>query len=365
MKNHFTLICLLAACAPAALPGRAADKPTTAIAADLFPAPVLVKGKGFEVKRSDLDEAVANVKADAIANGQELPPDRMPVVETKLLDHLTQVQLLKLKATDADRAKAKLESDRRNALIKKQFPNDEALLKQLKARGMTLEKFNGRLADEALFETMLRAKISVTEAQLQKYYTDHPSKFEEAEMVRASHIMLRTKDGRTGTEVTAEEKQAKKKQIEDLLKRARAGEDFAKLARQYSEDPTAKDNGGEYKFPRGALGLPEFDAAAFSLQTNQVSDVVTTQYGYHIIKLSEKIPAHHVELAKVSDELRVFLERNEIEKMLPGYYVELKKEAGVEFVDEKYKALEQQVAELSAKAASEAAQVINTPEKAK
>ena len=249
MKNHFTLICLLAACAPAALPGRAADKPTTAIAADLFPAPVLVKGKGFEVKRSDLDEAVANVKADAIANGQELPPDRMPVVETKLLDHLTQVQLLKLKATDADRAKAKLESDRRNALIKKQFPNDEALLKQLKARGMTLEKFNGRLADEALFETMLRAKISVTEAQLQKYYTDHPSKFEEAEMVRASHIMLRTKDGRTGTEVTAEEKQAKKKQIEDLLKRARAGEDFAKLARQYSEDPTAKDNGGEYKFP--------------------------------------------------------------------------------------------------------------------
>ena len=72
-----------------------------------------------------------------------------------------------------------------------------------------------------------------------------------------------------------------------------------------------------------------------------------------------------MELAKVSDELRVFLERNEIEKMLPGYYLELKKEAGVEFVDEKYKALEQQVAELSAKAASEAAQVINTPEKTK
>ena len=83
--------------------------------------------------------------------------------------------------------------------------------------------------------------------------------------------------------------------MEGLLKRARAGEDFAKLAKEYSEDPGSKDKGGEYKFPRGQM-VPEFEAAAFSLKTNQVSDIVTTSFGYHIIKLSEKIPAQKVEL---------------------------------------------------------------------
>ena len=82
--------------------------------------------------------------------------------------------------------------------------------------------------------------------------------------------------------------------MEGLLKRARAGEDFAKLAKEYSEDPGSKDKGGEYKFPRGQM-VPEFEAAAFSLGTNQVSDIVTTRFGYHIIKLSEKIPARKVE----------------------------------------------------------------------
>lgn len=76
---------------------------------------------------------------------------------------------------------------------------------------------------------------------------------------------------------------------EDLLKRAEDGEDVAKLAREFSEDPGLMDKGGECTFPRGQM-VPEFEAAASSLKTNQISDVVTMPFGYHIIKLSEKIP---------------------------------------------------------------------------
>ncbi len=349
MKLNLQLCCLLAAGLAAAPSLSAADKSL----ADLFPDPALVKGKGFEVKRSDLDEAIANVKADALSKGQDLPPERMPLVETKLLDHLVQVQLLKRQATEADRAKAKTETERRTALIKKQFPED-ALVKQLKARGMNLEKFYARLEDEALFETMLRGKLTLTDAQVRKYYEDHPDRFEDPEMLRASHILIRTRDPRSGAELSDEEKRAKKKQLEGLLKRARAGEDFTALARQFSEDPAAKENGGEYKFPRGAFRLPEFDAAAFSMQTNQISDVVSTAYGYHIIKLHEKIPARHLEFAKVSAELRLFMEQVEIERLLPGLYKQWKEQAAVEFLDERYKSLEAQVVELSEKAALEA-----------
>src|SRR5258708_27778380 len=122
-------------------------------------------------------------------------------------------------------------------------------------------------------------------------------------MARASHILWGTKDQSSGTELTEDQKAAKRKQVDAILKRARDGEDFAKLAKDYSEDPGSKDKGGEYTFPHGQM-VAEFDAAAFSLNTNQISDIVTTQFGYHIIKLLEKIPAKKVDLAKVAPEVK-------------------------------------------------------------
>ena len=127
--------------------------------------------------------------------------------------------------------------------------------------------------------------------------------------------------------------------MEDLLKRARDGEDFAKLAKEYSEDPGSKDKGGEYKFARGQM-VPEFEAAAFSLKTNQVSDIVNSSYGYHIIKLSEKIPAQKVEFAEAAADLKEGLAQQAMQKELPDYIQKLRKEAGVEILDEKLRPTE-------------------------
>src|SRR6185436_4678048 len=166
---------------------------------------------------------------------------------------------------------------------------------------------------------------------------ENPARFEQPEMVRASHILLGTKDPSTGGELTDAQKDAKHKRMEDLLKQARAGEDFAKLARENTEDPGSKELGGEYTFPRGKM-VPEFEAAAFSLKTNQVSDIVTTQFGYHIIKLSEKLPAKKVELAKVSQDIKDYLKGQAVQKQLPAYMEKAKKEANLQILDPKLKA---------------------------
>lgn len=121
-----------------------------------------------------------------------------------------------------------------------------------------------------------------------------------------------------------------------MLKRARAGEDFAKLAKEYSDDPGSKDTGGEYTFARGKM-VPEFEAAAFSLNTNQVSDIVQTQFGYHIIKLYEKLPAEKVELSKAHDRLKDWLTGRAMQQKLPDYIEKASKEAEVEILDEKLK----------------------------
>src|SRR5207244_2864211 len=184
-------------------------------------------------------------------------------------------------------------------------------------------------------------KVNVTDEEAKKYYDDNPAKFEQPEMVRASHILISTKDPQDQNpnpalrkDLPEDKKPARRKQLEDLLKRARAGEDFAKLAKEYSEDPASKDKGGEYVFPRASADprrgmVPEFEAAAFSLKTNEVSDIVTTQFGYHVIKLSETIPARKVELAKVESNIKDYLIQQALQKQSVDYMAQLKKDAGV------------------------------------
>ncbi len=113
----------------------------------------------------------------------------------------------------------------------------------------------------------------MTDEEVKKFYDENPTRFEEPEMVRASHILLSTMDAATRQPLADDKKAVKRKQAEDLLKRARAGEDFAKLAKEFSEDPGSRDKGGEYTFPRGQM-VPEFESAAFSLNTRPTEEVI-------------------------------------------------------------------------------------------
>ncbi len=321
------------------------DKPATnAIAPtpaakplDLFGNNVVAKGKGFEIKRGELDDALISLKATAVARGQNISPDQSLLFEQQLLERLIQIQLLLAKAGKEDQDKGKETSTKRFEVIKTRAVTEEALNRQLKSVGMSQDSLRAKMMDEAVAEAVLERelKVNVSDDEIKKFYDDNPAKFEQPEMVRASHILLNTRIP-GGAELTAEQKSAKRKQMEELLKRARDGEDFAKLAKEFSEDTGSKENGGEYTFPRGKM-VPEFEAAAFSLKTNQVSDIVTTQFGYHIIKLSEKLPAQKMELAKVSTEIKDYLKQQSIGKQLPDFMDKLKKEANVEVLDEKLK----------------------------
>ena len=318
----------------AAAPAKPADKMS-----QLFGDAVVAKGKGVEVKRSQLDDAVVNVKASLAARGQSLPAERMVLLEQGVLDRLIQMQLLLAKASEVDKQKGKQQGLARFDQIKTNAVSEEALNRQLKAVGMTQAELLKKITEEATAEMILERElnINVTDADVKKFYEDNPVKFEQPEMVRASHILLATRDLTTQTELPDDKKAAKRKQMEDLLKRARGGGDFANLAREYSEDPGSKDKGGEYTFPRGQMD-PQFEAAAFSLTTNQISDIVTTPYGYHIIKLSEKIPAKKMDLAKVSPNIKEYLTQQALQKAgVPAYMTKLRTEAGVEILDEKLK----------------------------
>lgn len=305
---------------------------------DLFPDKVLARGRGVEVKQSQLDEMYLSFKAHRAAMGIRVPESARPKIESEILDKLISTQLVLNLATDADRAKARQLAAEFITEQKKQLPTEESFKRQLTAVGMTSEQFEAQVLEQAIVKCVmdreLKSKKSVSEQQMRLFYDKNPGLFAEPELVRVSHILFATHNLTTGKPLSEEQKAAKKALAKAVLDRARSGEDFAKLVAAFSEDAASKANGGEYRIAKTNADrpAPEFDAAAFSLALNQISDIVTTRYGYHIIKLLEKTPSRMIEFEKVKERIRETLLQEEVQKDLPSFVAELKKKAGVEML---------------------------------
>jgi len=361
---------------PTNTPGRA-----TATLADLFGDPVIARGQGLEIKRSELEDAFTAWKANLAARGQTIAEDQRAFRELQLLDKLLITKLMINRASAGDKTVAKAQAEKFLADSKKDAASEDAFNGQLKALGLSPEQFNKRVTEQALAEAVLerelKSTLSVTNAQVEEFYksgTDavvkimqeelerlakqpdtsvsqltavkqqiedlkkgNLAKLEQPEKVRVMHLLITTRSRDTEEELPPEQKKLKRQQIEKLLTRARAGEDFAKLVLEFSEDRRLKETKGEYTFSRFDPFVQEFKAAAFTLSTNQLSDIVTTTFGYHIIKCLEKIPARKVELEKASPDIKEALLQQELQNQMPAYFEKLKKEAGVEILDSKYK----------------------------
>jgi parvulin-like peptidyl-prolyl isomerase len=333
----------------------------------LFGDPVIARGSGFEIKRSELDQVMTGVKSTAAARGQTIPPGQLTLIESQLLDRLIQDQLLLQKATDADRTNGVQKAGLQMNMLLERFGSQEVLERQMKAVGLTVAELRAKIIQENTAQAVKirELNVTVTDAEVKQFY-DNPTNladFEQPEMVHARHILLMTMDPVTRTPLSTDQQQAKRKQMDDLLKRIRGGADFAALAKQYSEDPGSKDNGGELPaFPHGQM-VPEFEAAAFSLTNNQVSDVITSAYGYHIIKLLDKTPAKKLALTDkvpssdvtIASRIKDFLTQQKTEKLAPAYLEKLRKAADVQILDADLKA--------AAAAAAAANAPVATPEK--
>ena len=140
----------------------------------------------------------------------------------------------------------------------------------------------------------LRAKVSVAPADVDKAYAANQEQYSTPEQIRASHILFKT-DGKNDAEV--------KTKAEGVLKQVKAGGDFAELAKKYSEDEGSAKQGGDLDYFGKGKMVPEFDEAAFAMQPGQISDLVKSQFGYHIIKVIDKKAAATRTLAEVRPQI--------------------------------------------------------------
>ena len=342
------VISALAVTAPVAAPSATNASPEATMKA-LFGDPVIVKGKGIEIKQSELDQVLTGAKANAAAQGQQLPPE----FSVAILNQLITIQALLQKATPADRTAGNAEADLQYTNLIKRFGSTEAFDRQLKAVGMTVDELRAKAAQEAIAKATLKRElnIAVTDDAAKAFYAKHAADFEQPETAHVRHILLMTIDPATREPLPTNAVAAKRKQADDLLKQIHDGADFATLAQKFSEDPGSKEKGGELaEFSRGQM-VPEFEATAFSLTNNQVSDIITTQFGYHILKgigrtaakkyaFSDSLPQISKTVAEIC---KSEVESEKIKDLAPDYVKQLRSDLSVEITDPTLKALDESV----------------------
>ena len=147
------------------------------------------------------------------------------------------------------------------------YGGEEAFASALKENGLTLEDFKEDIEVNKKIEKLMQQDIKITEKEVKAYYEENKANYDQPEQVEVSHILVEDKE-----------------KANDLLNKVKAGEDFAKLAKENSTDPGSAENGGELGYISRGEMVEEFEKAAFALKDNEVSDLVKSKYGYHIIK---------------------------------------------------------------------------------
>ena len=205
---------------------------------------------------------------------------------------------------------------------------DGQLQEMLKREGRTLESYKNHIRDQILVSKITQFEIGnrvkVSEKSIIKYYKKNQKEFWEEGKVRTRHILFISERGSSENRRRAKLRQAKK-----VLSEIRKGSDFSKLAIKYSEDVSAS-SGGDVGFVKRGKMVREFEEMVFSLKPGQISDIVETEYGYHIIKVDEVLPGKTLTLKDVKNRIHKILSMQKQKQVYDDWINELKKSAFIE-----------------------------------
>jgi peptidyl-prolyl cis-trans isomerase SurA len=281
------------------------------------------------ILQSEVEDRAAPLMSDvdAIANPAEREA-RTNAIRREVLERLIDDDLLAQQATELKLTVSNDEIDRAIEQIKHDYGlNDTQLKDELRKQGLTMAVYRQNTKREILKYRVLNiavgSKINVGDSEVQSYYDRHMKSANV--QVRASHIFITIPDDADNATVLEREKLAK-----SLLARAQRGEDFAKLAREYSEDTGTRAEGGDLGFiGRDILPKP-LEELLFSMNVGDIRGPVRADRGFHIIKLVDKRAKDAKPFAEVQDDIRIRLRQREMERQTKIYLGDLRKKVLVD-----------------------------------
>jgi len=232
--------------------------------------------------------------------------------------------------------------DQEVAALSKFYDNEEAFSAALKERSITKEDLRKAIRVDALARKLLdqqiKGQVKITDEDVKNFYEDNKSQYLRPESFRASHIFiaifpLDKIESTPRQELEAKKDEyaaAAKKTVEQVLGKLKAGGDFAELAKQHSQDNGSRENGGDLDFIYKGVFDPAFDAAVSKLKPGEMSDVVQTPYGFHIIKLVETQPEEQVQFADMKESIQQHLFNQRAKMIVQKFLGGLRDQAKVE-----------------------------------
>lgn len=231
----------------------------------------------------------------------------------------------------------------------------EELNRILKQRGISNSEFTEDLKNQIKIKKLVNSieKITVSDSEAEKYYNENKDKFTHGEQVRASHILISADTLQTIRDLKAKNKDmspeelnkkveeifaTKKAKAEAILKEVKANPDkFEQIAQKESEDKVSGERGGELGFFSREAMVPEFSNAAFSMKPDTISEnLVKSPYGYHIIKVTDRIEAGTTPFVKAKDDIKFYLETQKQINVLKNLTDGLMKSAKIEYIDKSF-----------------------------
>ena len=207
-----------------------------------------------------------------------------------ILDQMINVEVVYEQAKKDNLLPTKEEVDKKYNELKKNIDSDKGYKKDMEKIGANDEFLRTQQEQDLAvqnYKEHFDKTIKISDEEMKKYYEDHKKDYYKDE-VKASHILVSTQD-KNGKPLSDEKKKEAKKKAEDLLKRAKSGEEFSELAKENSDDPGSAAQGGDLGYFSKGMMVPEFEKAAFNLKPGEISDIVESSFGYHIIKVTDKV----------------------------------------------------------------------------
>jgi len=283
---------------------------------------------GSVITRADFDREMSRVKQRLFGTGKPLSDSQLSEIKKKVLENLIASELLYQESQKQGIIVDEAAINEQVRKLKERFSSEAELKSALSKANLSevaiKSQFKRGMAIQRFIDKQFVQKITVSGKESKAYYDSHPDLFEQPEQVRASHILIKVDPG-----ADESRKVETRKKLEKIQEKLQKGEDFASLSKEFSEGPSSAKGGDLGYFRRGQMVKP-FEEAVFTLRPGEVSDIVETEFGYHLIKVIDKKPETTIVYEDIKDRLEHHLKQEKVQREVSLYVEKLKEKAKVE-----------------------------------
>ncbi|NSW87513.1 MAG: peptidylprolyl isomerase [Syntrophobacteraceae bacterium] len=283
---------------------------------------------GTVITMAEYETETSRYERQMEMSGQTPDEAQVTDMKKKVLDGLIGREVLRQEAAKLGVKVEDQEVNKQIDGIKKRFPSEEEFKNALTRMNLTEDglkkQFSQDLAIKKMIDQQVAGKVVVSPEETRAFYDTHPEMFKMPEMVRASHILVKA-----DPQASDADKAKAREKMAAVQKRIKGGEDFAAVAKEVSECPSS-ENGGDLDFFQKGQMVGPFEDTAFSLKTGEVSDVVETQFGYHIIKVTDKKESGTIGYDEIKDRIEQHIKQDKVNQQVSLYIDQLKSKAKIE-----------------------------------